>query len=394
MRVLFLNERDLSHPLAGGVEVHLEEMASRLASQCGIEPTVLCASFPGAAREEKRRGIRYIRFGNRLSYYAMLPHRARALVKNEHFDVVIEELCKVIVCSGLWLRGVPKLALSHHLFGLSAFMQVAPPIAAWVLASETMLPLLYRRWPFVAVSPSSRDDLIKRGLPGERIRVVPNGLDHRLYAPGDRAQHERNTVLFVGRLEHYKGADVLLDAWAGVRAKRPDARLILVGSGSAEGKLRAQAARLGNGVTFAGFIPDEEKRDLMRRARLLVQPSFKEGWGLTVLEANACGTPVVATRVPGLRDSVRDGETGLLVPPGNSTALAQGILRLLDDDTLHARLATAALRWSAHFTWEAVTASFAEILRAVAAGKPLPETPDYLQPDALGTPPLLAGEAR
>ena len=394
MRVLIFNERDLSHPLAGGVEVHLEEMASRLASQCGIEPTVLCASFPGAKREETRRGVRYIRFGNRLSYYAMLPQRARALVKHEHFDVVIEELCKVIVCSDLWLRGVPKLALSHHLFGLSAFLQVAPPIAAWVLASETMLPLLYRRWPFVVVSPSSRDDLVKRGLPRERIRVVPNGLDHRLYAPGDGVQHDRNTVLFVGRLEHYKGADVLLDAWAGVRARRPEARLILVGSGSAEEKLRRQAARLGNGVTFAGFIPDEEKRDLMRRARLLVQPSFKEGWGLTVLEANACGTPVVATRVPGLCDSVHDGETGLLVPAGDSTALAQGILRLLDDDDLHARLATAALRWSKHFTWEAVTASFAEILRAVAAGRALPEAPDFLHPDALAPPPLVATGAR
>ncbi len=381
MRVLILNERDLSHPLAGGVEVHLEEIASRLASQCGIEPTVLCSSWPGAKAEETRRGVRYIRFGNRFTYYAMLPGRARALVRREHFDLVIEELCKVIVCSGLWLRGIPKLGLSHHLFGLSSFMQVAPPIATWVLASEMLLPLLYRRWPFIVVSPSSRDDLVQRGLPRQQIRVVPNGLDHQFYTPADPSAVEQNLVVFVGRLEHYKGADVLLDAWAEVRARHPEARLVLVGAGSAESRLRAQATRLGNGVTFAGFVSDEEKRDWMRRARVVVQPSFKEGWGLTVVEANACGTPVVATDVPGLRDSVRDNETGLLVPAGDPSALAVGIHRLLADDALRARLASAALQWGARFSWDAVTASFAEIARAVAAGKPLPEPPDFIQTD-------------
>jgi hypothetical protein len=105
-----LNERDLSHPLAGGVEVHLEEIASRLASRHGIETTVLCAAFPGAEADEVRRGIRYVRFGDRgFSYYAQVPRRARAELATGRYALVIENLCKLLFFSRLYLRGVPLL---------------------------------------------------------------------------------------------------------------------------------------------------------------------------------------------------------------------------------------------------------------------------------------------
>jgi len=374
-----LNERDLSHPLAGGVEVHLEEIASRLASRHGIETTVLCAAFPGAVPDEVRRGVRFVRFGDRgFSYYAQIVPRARGELARGGYDLVIENLCKLMFLSRLWLHGVPRLALVHHLFGLSAFRQVSVPIASCVVAAEALLPVAYRGWPFVAVSPSTRDDLVKRGIPRRDIRVVPNGLDHERYRPGAPAA-ERDLVVFVGRLEHYKGVDVLLDAWPRVRAARPAARLVIAGSGGAGEEMRRRAAgsEYGDSVSFAGFVSEEDKVALLRRATVVVQPSRKEGWGLTVLEANACGTPVVATDVPGLRDSVRDGATGLLAAP-EPAALASSLVAVLSDDALRVRLAREAHAWSERFSWDHVSDAFAEIVRATAAGRPLPEVPDFL----------------
>lgn len=375
-----LNERDLSHPLAGGVEVHLEELARRLVSQHGIEMTVLCAGFEGSVPDETRNGIRYVRFGNRFSYYAKLPARARAEWRTRQYDIVVENLCKLLFFSQFYLPGAPKLALVHHLFGLSAFRQVSVPIATYVALTEALLPVLYRRWPFVVVSPSTRDDLIRRMLPSREIRVIPNGLDHERFLPDETTPVEGGLVVFVGRLEYYKGVDVLLEAWRIVRSERPRARLVLVGAGTAEEALRKAAGQesSSDSITFAGFVSEEEKVRWMRRAELLVQPSHKEGWGLTVIEANACGTPVVATEVPGLRDSVRDGENGLLVPARNSAALAAAMGRILDDTDLRARLSRGAMAWAERFRWNTVADAFAEVLRSVAEGGGSPEVPDFL----------------
>jgi len=380
LRILMLNERDLAHPLAGGVEVHLEEIASRLHDRHGIETTVLCAGFEGGAADETRRGIRYLRDGDRgFSYYARLPGRARRELECGGYDLVVENLCKLLFFSPLYLSGVPRLALVHHLFGLSAFRQVSVPIATYVALTEALLPIAYRSWPFVVVSPSTRDDLVRRGLPRRNIRVIPNGLDHERFHPGP-LDPRNDLVLFVGRLEHYKGVDVLLEAWPRVLAKRPGARLVLVGAGSGEAELRRRASSggLSASVSFEGFVSEEEKIGWLRRATVLAQPSHKEGWGLTVLEANACGTPVVATAVPGLRDSVRDGKTGLLVARGDSAALADGLVRVLEDPALRAELARGALAWARRFRWDDVAAAFADVATAVAARRPVPAIDDFL----------------
>lgn len=385
VRVLMLNERDLRHPLAGGVEVHLEQTATRLRAQHGIEMTVLCAGFAGGPPEEWRDGVRYLRFGDRgFSYYAMLPGRARTEWVEGRYDLVLENLCKLLFFSQIYLPSAPRLGLVHHLFGLSAFRQVSAPIASYVVATEALLPIFYRRCPMIAVSPSTRDDLVRRGLRRDRVRVIPNGLDHRVFQPPSVARTEPDLVLFVGRLEYYKGVDLLLEAWSRVRAERPAARLVLAGAGGAEAELRARAAALGlgEGVQFAGFVSEETKVEWMQRAALVVQPSRKEGWGLTVLEANACGTPVVAARVPGLRDSVRHDETGWLVEGGRSEALAQGILRILSDPILRERLGRGAVLWAQRFGWDEVTASLAACIRAAARREPLPETPDWLAASA------------
>jgi len=138
-----------------------------------------------------------------------------------------------------------------------------------------------------------------------------------------------------------------------VRARVPGARLLVVGDGPDRARLEETAARLGvaDVVAFAGFLPRAEKARLMREAWVLVQPSPKEGWGLTVIEAGACGTAVVAADSPGLRDSVRRDDTGILVPFGDVSALADALARVLDDAVLRDGLAERGRAWSARFQW-------------------------------------------
>src|SRR5678816_833982 len=154
--------------------------------------------------------------------------------------------------------------------------------------------------------------------------------------------------------DRYKGVDVLLDAFAALRRKLPDAQLWIVGDGPHKAALEERAAKLGlaDAATFFGFVPSAEKVARLSAAHVAVCPSPKEGWGLTVVEANACGTAVVASRSPGLVDSVRDGETGLLVPHGDVPALADALARVLTDAQLRESLETKGLAWSQTFTWD------------------------------------------
>lgn len=366
-RLLVLNERDIDNPLAGGAEVHFVEIFSRLAAR-GFPVTLICAGFPGGAERTTSRGIEIVRVGNRYTFYARGPATFRRLERTlTGPGLLIEDLNKLPFYGPLYAR-IPILAIVHHLFGTTAFRQANLPVAAVTYLSELGIPAAYRRVPMVAVSPSTRADLIARGVAAERITMIPNGLDHELYSPSPTPPPR--TILSLGRVEPYKRVDIAITAMAKVVKAVPDAHLLIVGRGEALASLELQVARLGltGVVQFRGFVSEEEKVALYRGSRVFVNPSEKEGWGLTVLEANACGVPSVASDVPGLRDSVRHGETGVLVPYGDVDACAAALERVLTDDATWARLREGALRWAAHYTWDAVTDQMQAVIEDVMAG--------------------------
>jgi glycosyltransferase involved in cell wall biosynthesis len=220
---------------------------------------------------------------------------------------------------------------------------------------EGLIPWAYARCRFLVISESTRDDLVARGLEPARIEVVHCGVDHDRYRTDASVPKAAvPTLAFVGRLRRYKGLDWVLRALPAVRARVPGVRLEIVGDGPFAGALRrqAEAAGLDSAVAFLGFLPGAEKVRRLQSAWALLQPSPKEGWGLTVVEAAACGTPAVATDAPGLRDSVRRDETGLLVPFADDAAMAEALVRVLSDDTLRERLSRAAVTWASRFQWD------------------------------------------
>lgn len=353
MNLIAFNWRDPRHPEAGGAELHLFEILRR-AVRDGDRVTWLAERFPGAPEEDSAEGIRICRAGSWYNAHFALASLYRRRFRGERFDLVLEDINKVPFFTPCY-AGAPVLAIVPHLFGTTVFREASAPVAAIVWAHESLIPLVYARTPFLAISESTRDDLARRGIPSARVWVVPCGLEQAAYrvtvAPEARTAP---VIAFLGRLRRYKGVQHLLRALPAVRAAVPDATLRIIGDGPYRPALEGLTRSLGLAphVRFLGAVPQEAKVAALNEAQVAAAPSPKEGWGLTVIEANACGVPVVASASPGLVESVRDGETGLLVRHGDPAALAAGLVRLLTRREERLRMAAAARRWAESFDWE------------------------------------------
>ena len=352
MKIVALNWRDPRHPEAGGAELHLFEILRRCVRD-GDQVTWLAEAFPGAAAEDEREGIRIVRAGTWYDAHLALGALYRARFRRERVDLVVEDINKVPFFAPLFARA-PVLAVVPHLFGATVFREASPLVGSVVWAHEALIPVVYRRTPFLAISESTRDDLVRRGIARERIDVVRCGLEQSAYGVTTPPEARAPVVSFLGRLRKYKGAQHVLHAFPAVLAAVPEARLDIIGDGPYRAELERLAGSLGVAprVRFLGALSHTAKVAALNEAQVAACPSPKEGWGLTVIEANACGAPVVASRSPGLVESVRDGETGILVPHGDVPALAAALVRLLRDRTERLRMAEAARRWAATFDWE------------------------------------------
>ncbi|MFO0691398.1 MAG: glycosyltransferase family 4 protein [Myxococcota bacterium] len=369
LRMLVLNERDGAHPKAGGAEVHVERLFGRLAAR-GHRVVLLSTGFPGGARLASREGIEIVRGGPLPAYYAMLPARVAAAGRRGEFDVVVECLNKLPFYSPLY-AGSPVLALCHHLFGEVAFDQAPWPIAAAVFAAERGIPWAYHDVDFLAISQSTRDDLVARGIRPERIRISPPGIDRPALVVDPDAPR-RPIVAYLGRLEAYKHVEILLEAAARLVPVVPALEVLVIGRGADQPRLVALARRLGlaERTRFTGFVPDAERDRLLASAAACVFPSSKEGFGLTVVEANALATPVVARDAPGLRDSIRDEETGRLVTGGDPADYARALAPLLADGDEARTMRRRALEWSTRFDWDRAADELLDAIEACIARTP------------------------
>jgi glycosyltransferase involved in cell wall biosynthesis len=354
VRILLVNWNDRDNPHAGGAEIHLHEIFGRLA-RAGHGVDLVASGWPGAAPAAEVGGIRVRRVGGRHSFALRARGAVRRALAGAAYDVVVEDINKVPLYLPTLTR-LPFCALVPHLFGTTAFREASWPMAAVVWAAERPIPRVYRRAWFHAISDSTRDDLVRRGVPRDRIEVIYPGVDSGWFHPDPAvARAAAPTFLYVGRLKRYKGVDTALRALARARVTRGDVVLQVAGQGDDRPRLERLAAELGlaGAVRFLGFVSEQEKRRLMREAWAVVFPSPKEGWGISNVEAAACGTPAVASDSPGLRESVRHDDTGFLVPHGDAAALAGRMLALAADAGLVRRLGARAREFATGLTWEA-----------------------------------------
>lgn len=377
LNLLVLNWQDLENPQAGGAEIHLTEVFGRLVDR-GHRVTLLCSGWAGAEPTAGVAGLEIHRVGGRYTYALRALRYYRSRLRGRDFDLVVEDINKVPLFAPLWVRA-PVVALVPHLFGTTAFREASAGLAAAVWLAERPVPRIYRRVPFQVISESTADDLVARGIDRSRITVIRPGIEPARYRPApDVARFESPTFAYIGRLKRYKGLEQVIEAVGRLRERGISVRLVVAGKGDHEGSLRAHAARRApEAVEFRGYISEGKKIELLRRAWCTVYPSPKEGWGITNIESAACGTPVIASDSPGLRESVSAGRSGLLVPHGDVEAWAEALTRLALEPELRRRLAAGALEFAGGFSWERAARETEAHLREVIATrnrKPLGRT--------------------
>jgi len=337
----------------GGAEVFTHEVAERWV-KAGHSVTLFTSEFPNCKREEILDGIRVIRRGGKYSVYGEAKKYYKQFFSKENFDFVVDEVNTRPFFTPKFVNNGEKIVcLIHQLAREYWFYETRFPI------SLLGYYFLEGRWlrnyvdvPTVTVSESTRKDLANLGF--SRVFVVPEGLN---FEPLSNVPKKEGfpVVVYVGRLRQAKRPDHAIKAFKLVRNRFPEAELWVIGDGDFKGDLMRMA---GGGVRFFSGFSNSERRDLIRRAWVLVNPSVREGFGLNVVEANALGVPCVAYDVAGLKDSLVDGKTGLLVKSGDIDALAEGIIGVLADGDLRVRLSEEALAYSRGFSWDNVADNF------------------------------------
>ncbi len=313
-------------------------------------------------------GIRIIRKGSRFNFNFVAPFALKALLKEERWDVMMEDINKIPFYSPLFHK-LPLLVVVPHLFSDSVFKEINFIMGTYIYLSEKPIPWLYKGFKFMVISDSTKQDLVKRGLPTEDIHVIHCGIDHTLYHPESSVVKKPDpTVIYLGRLKKYKSIEHLLSAFSLVLKDLPQAKLVIVGEGDYKSHLIDLANKLNiqDKVEFTGFVDMGEKVRRLQKAWVAVCPSLKEGWGLTNIEANACGTPVIASNVPGLKDSVVHEKTGVLYEYGDVQKLSEHLIKILSDRNYREELTKGGLDWAKKFSWDDAAEMTLELIERIA----------------------------
>jgi glycosyltransferase involved in cell wall biosynthesis len=336
----------------------MEEIGRRLVRNHRHEITIFSSLYAGGTPEEYRSGMKIIREGGKYGVYSKA--RKYAKTHRSEYDLIIDEINTVPFRAKTIAKGKPVIALIHQLAREIWFYETKFPInLLGYFALEPLWLRGYTKIPTITVSESTRSDLLDRGF--QRVEVVRNGIGTKPLSTVPK-KDEKPILIFLGRLVRCKRPQHAIEAFERVKATRPEAELWIVGDGYLRFRLEKQACR---GVKFFGRISDTEKFSLLKQAHVLLVPSVREGWGISVIEANAMGTPAVGYNVPGLRDSIIHGSTGYLAEPGNVDALARNTLRILSDRGLEARFGNTGLQWASNFNWENSTQGFNDLLHSV-----------------------------
>lgn len=359
--------RDLDDPEAGGSELHAHNVAA-IWAQAGLKVSMRTSYSPGRPNHTVRSGYTVVRKAGR---YLVFPRSVASEVAGRlgPRDALVEIWNGMPFFSPLWCRG-PRSVWLHHVHGPMWGMALPPRLASMgVTLEERIAPLLYRRSPVVTLSESSKRELVDElGFHADRVSVVHPGIDSSYSPGGERADHP--LVVAVGRLVPVKDFGRLIDLAARVRERVPALELVIVGDGYERDALEAKVSDLdaANWISMPGRISDDALVELYRRAWAVASVSSREGWGMTLTEAAACGTPAVATRISGHQDAVIDGRSGLL--GADDAELEEHLVGVLTDDSLRASLQQGALDWAAQLTWDNTALGTFAVLAADADRRP------------------------
>lgn len=350
-RILIFNWRDTRHKFAGGAEVYIHELARRWVKM-GYSVTQFCGNDGKSLNNELIDGVQIIRRGGFyvVYFWAFVYYVFRLRGK---YDVIIDTENGIPFFTPLYAKE-SIYCLMFHVHQEVFRKTLSKPLALFACILENrVMPWVYRNTKFITISESSKQEIADLDLGKIGIEIIHPGVDLRTYKPTDQ-KNSNPLIVYIGRLQIYKSVDVLIRCAQNIFSSVPRAEIIIAGAGEEKGKLEKLVESLGlkEKIRFVGKVSEEMKIQLYQQAWVAVNPSLKEGWGITTIEANACGTPVVASDVPGLRDSVRNPSTGFLAQYGSEGDFSNKIIRILKDADLRKNMEEKSVKWAEEFDWQ------------------------------------------
>jgi glycosyltransferase involved in cell wall biosynthesis len=364
MKILILNWRDIKNEWAGGGEVYVFELAKRWVKM-GHKVSLFCGQniSDKLSDEETIDGIKIYRKGGRYTlYFWAFIYYFKKLRKE--CDVIIDVQNGIPFFSTIYSRK-PKVAVVYHIHGKQFFIELPFPLnTIGYLIERFFFPLFYLRTKIIAISQTTKDDLLKLGFPSKSINIVYCGMNSESNkAKKFSKKFTQPTILYLGRIKKYKRVDMLVRLMPEISRIVPNARLLIAGWGTEASNIVDMSMRSSIRKKFKilGPVSDSEKRKLLSKSWLFVNPSIGEGWSISVMEANMHKTPAIAFNVAGLSESIRDGITGFLVE--NERDFVNKIWLMLTDKKLREKLSRNASKWAKTFSWDNAAEQSIRILK-------------------------------
>lgn len=368
--ILFLSWRDIKAPKMGGAEIYTHEMLKRM-DKTNYRIIHFSPFFEGCSKEENIDGVIYYRSGSILS---VIPKAVKFYKQNrDKVDYVVNQCNTHRFFTKFWVEKRKRIFFIHQLTKKIWFYHMRFPMNLIGYLLETPLLRLNRKDLTITVSDSTKKDLIDIGFISENITTLPEGLSFAPWGIEDFKKKETvPTIIYVGRFAEYKGIDASLVAFSRIKKQFPTAKMWIVGRPNMEyidRKLNPICMQYNLSVSFdnkpgdveyKGFVSEEEKLNLMSRAHLLIFPSVREGWGLTISEAAAVGTPSLVYNAPGTRDAVQNGKSGYITEIGDIQGLKNNIVNALTDSENYEHIKNNAYEFSTTLHWDNTAIKFKE----------------------------------
>jgi glycosyltransferase involved in cell wall biosynthesis len=356
MRIAFFNWRDVKNPLAGGAETYVHEVLSRLADR-GHQVTLFTSTFRGSVPRETIDGIDHVRYAGKFSMFASALSCYSKHIKGK-YDLVAESINGVPYFTPLFAKE-KTVSLIHQLTRENWYSGIAFPAAVIGYYAEDAMLSFYRKVPCAVPSKSTKNDLLSLGF--SDVSVIHGASNISI----SKKSNKKKVVLYLGRLTRSKRVSHVLKAFGRIYESNPDYSLWIAGSGPEEKNLHRLAAELGIPTTFFGHVDEKKKLELLSDASLVLFPAKREGWGLVVLEANSCFTPVVGYDVQGLRDSIRHGVNGYIAADGDLEKLADSASSIISNQKKLSEMEKTSKEYSSQFSWDRTADGFEALFERV-----------------------------
>ena len=369
MKILILNWRDIKNPLSGGAEILTHEISKRLVAK-GHKVTEFCSYFDGSRKEEVLDGVRIIREGNpdARTLLNSVQFKAYRRYKKEFegkVDLVIDEVHGIPFFTPFYVKE-KKVALICEVAGDLWDIAVSFPFNILGKIIEKIYPFFYSKVKIITISNSSKKELSEIGFNSPQINIIPMGSNSKVI--NDLPVKEKNeTVVFLSRLSKSKGVGDAIKCVAILKDEFPNLTLWVIGRGEETFKKELDKLvsdlKLQGNIEFFNYVTEEKKQELLTRAHILLMPSAKEGWGLTVHEAGARGTPAVVYNVPGLSEVVLDNINGIICKVNSPEELARNTRELFRNKDLYEKLQRGAINERKKYTWDATVSQFLNFIK-------------------------------